>query len=488
MQASPSRNLDTEILPSHIHEGVRAEELPGGSERPVPVLRLHNPLQPSAQAQCNKRASPPPSQPKQRSSPLPPSSPLALPSPLANFCKNVKRKVPHPGIPLLRDPDHSGPTQILVPNSDTSGMTSSQPYSQPSQSQAPPFPSSLSNGFKPGGMSTPRKTGATSQSNSPQRVSLVPAEVKSSQLVRDPLHKKELSLKPVEVEVADNSPAQANSGDKLVRAGTNRENEELSDDDAETKAVLQNASCPAAAGNVPSATNEALDPQFPQSSLSSMHSLFSATFPTSPSQEQLLGTIATPNTSGSVQYDVVTSPHDPATWKEPSFIRSQKEKSRAVGLKEEPLGEKSEKKRKLSDQPAAPSKRTKKDECSSFEIQASRQHVQYPIRPPQKAIEDRESSYMKEAPAVSVKHTEVAESDSLTPQSVASRVRSSQSCRRLPRLAGLAVDFTQIPCGSKHPRPRMTWADFQGILLRTGRIRTLGEEVERDGSIYLSND
>ena len=111
----------------------------------------HSPLPRSSSPSCGSpemitRSPVPSSQQLPRSSPPPPSSPLPPPpSPLPipmGIRKNLQRKVPHPGHPVLRpDPVNQGPVQVLVPNSDTSGTGSSQPHGQSQHSsQAPIFP------------------------------------------------------------------------------------------------------------------------------------------------------------------------------------------------------------------------------------------------------------------------------------------------------------------------------------------------------------
>jgi len=400
VQANPetplSRNPDTEILPSY---DVQPEAPPEESVRHPSDPQNHS-LQPLTPSQCNKTASPPPSPPQQASSPLPPSSPLAFSGSLTNLCKNVKRKVLHPGVPLLPDPNHSGPTQILVPNSDTSAMMSSQP----SQSHVPLLPSSLSNGFKPGEASTPRKTSPNGHPDSSRHVLRMSAEVISGQ----PVHGVHSTPHTLETGLANNSTMRGVDRGVPDRVSTSHESAELSEDDAETKAVLEKSS----SAVVPSMTNEMADSQFASSSPSSMRSLFSA----SPSQKQPSGTTPTPNKPGSAPYNGGATPvHDPDTWKEPSFMRSRKGKGRAVALEELP-GEKGEQKRRLSHQTTPLSKKVKMDEQVNIEGQASPRAVKAPNRTLQKTASDREGSYVRETPRADVQHSEVIGSDHLTSQ------------------------------------------------------------------------
>jgi hypothetical protein len=53
------------------------------------------------------------------------------------------------------------------------------------------------------------------------------------------------------------------------------------------------------------------------------------------------------------------------------------------------------------------------------------------------------------------------------------------------RLMGYQVDFEDIAMQGDSSSPCMTMGRVRDILLRTGRIRTLGDEVTKDGSIYI---
>lgn len=54
------------------------------------------------------------------------------------------------------------------------------------------------------------------------------------------------------------------------------------------------------------------------------------------------------------------------------------------------------------------------------------------------------------------------------------------------RLMGYQVDFENIAVDNG--APLMTMGYLRKMLLQTGRIRTLGDEVTRDGSIYIMSD
>jgi len=60
--------------------------------------------------------------------------------------------------------------------------------------------------------------------------------------------------------------------------------------------------------------------------------------------------------------------------------------------------------------------------------------------------------------------------------------------KRRIRLKGYQVDFENISVKTESSSPLMTMGYLRTNLLRTGRIRTLGDEVTRDGSIFIRSD
>ena len=69
-------------------------------------------------------------------------------------------------------------------------------------------------------------------------------------------------------------------------------------------------------------------------------------------------------------------------------------------------------------------------------------------------------------------------------------IPSTASQLSKPRLANLVVDFERIDLGKRVPIrmvDKMVDMDkeIKSMLLRTGRIRALGEDVEKDGRIYI---
>jgi hypothetical protein len=59
---------------------------------------------------------------------------------------------------------------------------------------------------------------------------------------------------------------------------------------------------------------------------------------------------------------------------------------------------------------------------------------------------------------------------------------------RRKRLMGYQVDFENISLDGDNSGPIMDMKRLCSMLLQTGRIRTLGDQVTRDGMIYIKSD
>ncbi|KAF8844341.1 hypothetical protein BDN67DRAFT_1000321 [Paxillus ammoniavirescens] len=518
-------------------------------------------LQPPTPAQRIKRSplprsSPPPSpqppsSPEPRSSQFlhpsshPPfSSSLPVPSPLmpipSTIRNNVKRKVPHPGIPPPRpDPNKPGPIQILVPNSDTSGTGSSQPYSQSQQSHisqlyAPTFPSTLAKEFKPGDTSTPREPSSRAPRMLSEPLSILSqVDEHATSSTEDLYATKECDvdtgiqkherpksnvppvpsapqIEALEVEQSDTEDEEDELESARLRQGdtgaiakdgedidADHEETQLSDDDAEMHSILQSQRTPLSRPTLPHSpsvnqlsdthnVNSALaegprsSPALPSEQRrlrSPMHSLFSESL----SGEQALPLevpVARPEGQPST---VHVQSHDPETWKRPSFMSKDngKGKARAVNGESGAPSLRKGKKRRRSLQPPSPAAKRGKaavtDEIQGEEVPGE-----------SRSRERRVSSGMvtqpknghAAAPAFPQERVETL-----------SQSQSSQGRRAKGRLANLLVDFEKVDLGKGVPMPRLDWkTDVQSVLLRTGRIRTLGQEVERDGSVYIHQE
>ncbi|KAG2343808.1 hypothetical protein BDR05DRAFT_999720 [Suillus weaverae] len=69
------------------------------------------------------------------------------------------------------------------------------------------------------------------------------------------------------------------------------------------------------------------------------------------------------------------------------------------------------------------------------------------------------------------------------------RIKKSTLCKpHKKRFMGYQVDFENIPVDGGTPSPLMNMAHLSRMLLQTGRIRTLGDKVTRDGMIYIMSD
>ncbi|KAI6157772.1 hypothetical protein BKA82DRAFT_996110 [Pisolithus tinctorius] len=505
-------------------------------------LRPYSP-QPRTPAQRNERVSPNFLSPSSLLS----NNPFPFPSSPTNPRKNMKRKIPPPEVLPMRDPNHSGPTQILVPNSDPSAVTSSQPqYSQAShsltmsqtysqsQSHVPPFRSSLSNEFKPGETSTPRTASELSHTNPPEGVSRMTSALISSQIgdgkaqgsadepntshnvqalvdednqIHDRLHssaslvslpfltaKTELRLEierepcertvDVRLPTSDSPVAGEEEQSHSVRGSG-----ELLEDGAETHAVFCQGlfSTPSPAEPVAANSSVVAGSQSP----TSMHSLFSALSPAPGSKGGAPPVALTDEPSDVLPApDFVAPPHDPEIWKNPSFLRSRKEGE------EETSPMRVQKKHRLSGQHLPPKKKMKVNESFNLEDSSPLRSPAAKIRPrppcqSEKSTEDMRGTDEGGTQRGAGKSTDKGRRSDRPPSpdlSTQSLISERDRSTKLPRLEGLTVGLKTVFHDSAHSHFRTTWGELQSILLRTGRIRTLGDEVVRDGSVYLNKD
>jgi hypothetical protein len=186
--------------------------------------------------------------------------------------------------------------------------------------------------------------------------------------------------------------------------------------------------------------------------------------------------------------------HDAEAWKAPSFMNSWKGKGKAV----EVLGKTSEthKRRRTSpttSSPLASHKRKKSVADETLEPGPAR-----PVNKDERARSTVPNGKRNHAVAL-----DVTESHSESPnikQSSSRRISKdlsqvldaplSQSInkKRRIRLKGYQVDFENISAKAESTSPLMSMGYLRTNLLRTGRIRTLGDEVTRDGRIYIMSD
>ena len=168
--------------------------------------------------------------------------------------------------------------------------------------------------------------------------------------------------------------------------------------------------------------------------------------------------------------------HDSEAWKEPSFIAKHKGEEKARAVEElDTSSVKAGKKRQQSAQPESPVPKRTKVSPSEVRRAASGRTTRI-LR-----IQHQDT----EASALGKIHPNKRLSTSLTDTTeIAAPPLASQLSK--PRLANFIVDFEKIDLGKGVPMPRLDLdKDIKGMLLRTGRIRTLGERVEKDGSVYI---
>lgn len=213
-------------------------------------------------------------------------------------------------------------------------------------------------------------------------------------------------------------------------------------------------------------------PQRPESR-SSMHSLFSDSL----EEERTVSSYPPILPAGRIEVKVqekatpVRIPsHDSKAWKEPSFLTRNKGKGKAHAAKDPDVpSAKMGKKRLQSTQPESPiPKRAKVATPEARRMTSGQTTVEIMQH------QDIEAS--------------VIGTNSSNRRSTSIEMMTPSTAFQLskPRLVNLVVDFEGINLGKKVPMPMVDMDNnVKGILVRTGRIRTLGKEVVQDGRVYL---
>lgn len=460
---------------------------------PTPAQRVRWPSTPEPQIQST------PSPHNSSPAPAPPSS---FP---VHVRRNIMRRIPHPGLPPPPT-DRSGPTQILVPNSDTSGtqsqsqsqnQTQSQPRSQPlseSQSHRPAFPSQLTQEFKPGQTSTPT---ADKQG---QRTSKQPESHRDGDRTSSPgftlldVHE---GLGHGDHQPSRTSPEAPQALEALVIEIQNTGVDAV--DGADTVAVLQGV--PPQVPDEPLNESKHIATPSPTLLHSPLHSLFSGSSYPSTSQSQLIPHVISQATSPHLAEPIASTSrvllHDAEAWKQPTFMSAQKGKGRDTELNEKPY--ETRKRKRLSPGPSSPlaSRRRRK----LLEEKMTEPYATQPANEDEKPtpiVSNKKGNHTMESNIVSDLRKESLSIEQLSLPVVSTHVSQSQDAppgprqpghkKRKTRLLGYQVDFDDIPVDVKAPNTWMNMRHIRTILLRTGRIRTLGDEVIRDGSIYTRSD
>jgi len=487
---SSAHDGDDKLLNGHANAEASAEE--NGSLHEPSTPSTTSPLRPPTPAQRIRRPTAPQSPSDSSPIPTPPSS---FPIPIR---RDIKRRVPHPGVPPLLA-DRSGPTQILVPNSDTSGTHShsqSQPQSEPSsqllsqsQSHRPPFPSQLTQEFKPGPTSTPAAVKQSVSGTGDQLESHWGGDRASSPGVINWDVDERLGH-------GDHQPSDTNSNAHQVLQQLTAEDSDMMDvdavDDVEIPAVVHTT--PSQTPGGPLDEYKPVRDTSPQPSNSSMHSLFSGSLSLSLSQSEAIPSVIQTTSPPPGEPTSQAPSHDAEAWKAPSFMNSWKGKGKATEVLDEtsethkrrrasptsssPLA--SHKRRRIvADETLKlrPAKPVDKDErARSTVLNGKRNHAV--------TLDIRESH--KESPSIRQSSSRRISKDSSQVQDTSFSRSIDKKLRT--RLMGFQVDFEDIPIKAGSSSPMMNMERCRTILLRTGRIRTLGDKVTKDGSIYILSD
>ncbi|OJA08685.1 hypothetical protein AZE42_01178 [Rhizopogon vesiculosus] len=447
-----------------------------------------------------------PSTSKIRSTPTPYNSSF-MPAPSSSSAMHIRRtmmrKIPHPGLPPSPT-NRSGSTQILVPNSDTSGTQSqsqsqSQNHSQShprsqllsqSESHRPAFPSQLTQEFKPGETSTPavvnqgRRASKILSGDRASSPGITVSDVREGlgHNVYEPPGTSSDARQAIEtsvIEVTETDVHAVNGADVAVLRGVSSQVPEE-----------------------PSNESKPITASSPVPLHSPLHSLFSGSSRPSASKSRLIPHVISRATSPHPAEPIASTSrallHDAEAWKQPSFMSARKSKSRGAELNEKPY--KTHKRKRLSPSPSSP-----------FTSQKRRKFLQektiepHPIQPANEdekstssSVSNEKANYAMESIIASNLRKESSSIKQVSLSGVSTDINQSQEAssgpqqpgykKRKPRLLGFQADFDHIPVDVEAPNPRMTMRQIRTILLRTGRIRTLGDEVTRDGSIYSRSD
>ncbi|KAG2146004.1 uncharacterized protein EDB93DRAFT_496756 [Suillus bovinus] len=491
--ASPAHDTNEDPLNDRANAEASVEEH-GPSHEPSTPLTT-SPLRPPTPAQRIRRSillsSP------SDSSPVPPP-PSTFPM---HLLRNIKRRVPRPGVPPL-PADHSGPTQILVPNSDTSGTQSqsqSQPQSEPpsqllsqSQSHRPPFPSQLTQEFKPGPTSTPAAVKQGISGTDRGALLMLPGDQLESYCGGDRASSPGVANWDVHEKLGhgDHQPSDTNPDVHQVLQRLTVKDLDTMDVDA-----VDGVEIPAAVHTTPSqAPEDPLDRHKPTRDISpqlsnlSMHSLFSGSS-LSLSQSEVIPSVTRRTTSPPPGKPTSGAPsHDAEAWKAPSFMSSRKGKGKAIEVPDETS--ETRKRRRASptsSSPLASHKRRKIVVDETVEPGPAR-----PVTKDEKASatapngKRNKNVTQKETPTM--KQTSSRRISKVLSQVRDALLSQSTNKKRRTRLMGYQVDFENIPARAKTSSPVMSLGRLRTILLRTGRIRTLGDAVTKDGRIFIRSD
>jgi hypothetical protein len=233
-----------------------------------------------------------------------------------------------------------------------------------------------------------------------------------------------------------------------------------------------------------------------------MHSLFSESFSREEALQSEASVVAAAGTEEKSSSVHIPS-HDPDAWKNPSFMSKDKGKGKARAVDEGPQSRQVSKKRQRSVQPTPPAAKRAKvteaddtrgeivlEESESRGRNSSGGMIVGVLSQASAWLFGRTHAQTTDEPAAEAKMQPRDGHATFPTFSQGTTETPSQSQHRSKgRLANFRVDFENVDLGKEILMPRLDWKrDVQNVLLRTGRIRTLGEQVERDGSVYINQE
>lgn len=292
---------------------------------------------------------------------------------------------------------------------------------------------------------------------------------------------------------SDHQPSDTNADALRVLRPSTAEDTDMMDVDAVDNVEIPVHTTPSQAPEDPLDEYRPTRNNSPQPSNSSMHSLFSGSLSLSLSQSEVIPSVIQTTPPPGEPTSRAPS-HDAEAWKAPSFMNSWKGKGKATEVLDK-TSETHKRRREspTSSSPLASHKRRKVVADEALEPGPAR-----PVNKDERVRSSVPNGKRNRAVALNIResHEEgpsIRRSSSRRTSKDSSKILDaslSQSIdkKRRPRLMGYEVDFENIPAKNESPSPMMNMSRFRNMLLRTGRIRTLGDKVTKDGSIYIMSD
>lgn len=292
----------------------------------------------------------------------------------------------------------------------------------------------------------------------------------------------------------DHQPSDTNADAHQVLQQSTAEDTDMMDVDAADDVEIPVHTTPSEAPEDPLDEYRPTRNNSPQPSNSSMRSLFSGSPSFSLSQSEAIPSVIQTTSPPPGEPTSRASSHDAEAWKAPSFMNSWKGKGKAIEVPDKT----SETHKRRRESPTSPSPLTSHKRRKVVADEALEPGPARPVNKDERARSTVQNGKRNHAVALDIRESHekgpsIKRSSSRRISKDSSKILDaslSQSIdkKRRPRLMGYEVDFENIPAKGESPSPMMNMSRLRSMLLRTGRIRTLGDKVTKDGSIYIMSD